>query len=68
MNAAGRTLVDELRWRGLDVPKGFELATLAERPDQRDAVERFGSSVWPEFMLRDAISLEPTSPLHVDYV
>lgn len=52
----GRTLLDELRVRGLDVPKGYQLTTLAERPEQREAVERFGSRVWPEFMLKDAIS------------
>ena len=38
------------------MPQGYELTTLAERPDQRDAVERFGSSVWPEFMLMDSVS------------
>ncbi len=56
MTTAGRTLTDELRSRGSDLPPGYELTTLAERPDQRDTVERFGSSVWPEFMLKDAIS------------
>lgn len=56
MTDAGRTLTDELYSRGLILPQAHEIATLAERPDLRDAVERFGSSVWPEFMLKDDIS------------
>jgi GNAT superfamily N-acetyltransferase len=49
-------LTDVLRSQGQHLPAGHELATLAERPDQLRAVERFGSSVWPEFMLKDAVS------------
>ncbi len=56
MIVAGMTLTDELRSQGHHLPGGHELTTLAERPDQHHAVERFGSSVWPEFMLKDAVS------------
>lgn len=56
MTTSGRMLTDELHARGVEVPKGYELTTLAQRPGLRDAVERLGSSVWPEFMLKDTVS------------
>ncbi len=49
-------LADELEARGFTLPAGHTLSTLEARPDLRDAVERFGASVWPEFMLKDAVS------------
>lgn len=38
----------------LDLPPGFTLVSLAERPDLIDPAGHFNGSVWPEFMLQDS--------------
>jgi GNAT superfamily N-acetyltransferase len=52
----GAAIAAALASRGLTLPDGHALLTLEECPDLTRAVERFGSSVWPEFMLHDAMS------------
>lgn len=52
----GAQLAAALIARELALPRGHTLVTLEERPDLTRAVERFGSSVWPPFMLHDAVS------------
>ena len=52
----GSAVASALARRGLTVPARHRLLTLEERPDLERAVERLGSSVWPEFMLHDAVS------------
>jgi GNAT superfamily N-acetyltransferase len=38
----------------VDVPAGFILVSLAERPDLIDPAGQFNGSVWPTFMLQDS--------------
>lgn len=56
MGLTGAAIAARLAARGLALPQGHVLATLAEQPDRERDIERFGSSVWPEFMLHDVIS------------
>ncbi|MGD8484998.1 MAG: hypothetical protein PVH07_00035 [Chloroflexota bacterium] len=52
----GAAIAAALASRELALPDGHTLRTLEDRRDLTRAVERLGSSVWPEFMLHDVVS------------
>jgi GNAT superfamily N-acetyltransferase len=52
----GAAIAAALASRELALPDGHTLQTLEDRRDLTRAVERLGSSVWPEFMLHDVVS------------
>ena len=56
MPVTGAALTTALAEGGATLPAGCVLVTLAERSDVSERVERFGSSVWPDFMLSDVVS------------
>ena len=56
MPVTGAALAAALTEFGAPLPAGHALSTLAERRDLVTAVEHFGSSVWPEFMLHDPVA------------
>ncbi len=56
MSVTGASLTAALADSGTSLPEGSVLVTLAEQPDMAQRVERFGSSVWPKFMLSDVVS------------
>ena len=56
MSVTGDDLTVALAEAGFALPDGHQLVTLVDRPDVASEVERFGSSVWPEFMLHDTIA------------
>ncbi len=56
MPPTGSHVATDLARAGSPLPAGHDLLTLSERPDLATAVERFGSSVWPELMLHDPVA------------
>lgn len=55
-SVGGAAIAEAMRASGRELPGGHSLRTLEERPDLRSAVEAFGRSPWPVFMLQDATS------------
>jgi GNAT superfamily N-acetyltransferase len=53
--STGAGISSRLSSRGLLLPAGHAVLTLEEHPGLEPAVEHFGSSVWPEFMLHDPV-------------
>lgn len=49
------TAAERLAAHGLALPPGHAFVTVEERPDLRGPIGRLGASVWPEFMLHDAV-------------
>jgi hypothetical protein len=56
MPSTGSHIAADLADSGVPLPAGHALLTLSERSDLTTDVERFGSSVWPEFMLHDPVA------------
>jgi GNAT superfamily N-acetyltransferase len=56
VTVTGTRIAAALAEAGSPLPDGHRLFTLADRTDLADEVERFGSSVWPELMLYDAVA------------
>jgi hypothetical protein len=54
--ALGAEIAAAMAAAGQPVPPGHSLVTLAERSDLDDAVDSFGSAVWPKFMLNDPVA------------
>jgi hypothetical protein len=53
----GAELTAALASAGVHLPDRHRLITFDERPDVVDEADRFGSSVWPEFMHHDREAL-----------
>ena len=49
------TAGERLAIHGLALPAGHVLETVDDRPDLARAMSFLGASVWPEFMLHDAV-------------
>jgi hypothetical protein len=56
MGASGAEILAGVVAAGCSLPMGHSLVSLAERPDLHDAVQSFGSAVWPELMLNDPVA------------
>ena len=56
MGVSGADIAADLQSAGQPLPEGHALHTLEDRPDLHSTMESFGSSVWPEFMLNDAVA------------
>lgn len=61
------SLGERLAAHGLVLPPGHRLESIADRPDLRAPMGSLGSSVWPEFMLHDAVVDETWDHLFTDF-
>lgn len=52
---------------GLALPEGHTLASLEDRPQLRQPIDRLSSSVWPEFMHHDEVVDANWDHLHEDF-